>query len=63
MLPTKHPLNKTAIDLRRSIGRLNVYKEQNPNDPYVLNGSVDEIIEDLQNANRHIPKELIDNEA
>lgn len=60
MLPTLHPLSKTAIDLRRSINRLVVFQEQNPTDPEVLNGSVGRTIEELKEARRHIPKQYWD---
>ncbi len=63
MLPTTHPINKTAIDLRRSINRLKIFKEQNTNDVHVLDGTVDNIIAGLQVAKNHIPKELVEDEA
>lgn len=63
MLPTMHPLSKTAVDLRRSINRLMIFKAQNTDDSYVLDGTVDNIIHDLQEAKRHIPKELSENEG
>lgn len=63
MLPTTHPINKTAIDLRRSINRLIIFKEQNATDVHVMDGTVDSIIAGLQEAKNHIPKELVENEA
>lgn len=63
MLPTTHPINKTAIDLRRSINRLIIFKEQNTTDIHVMDGTVDNIIAGLQEAKNHIPKELVENEA
>lgn len=63
ILPITHPINKTAIDLRRSINRLNIFRDQNANDIHVLDGTVDSIIKDLQEAKGHIPKGLIEDEA
>jgi hypothetical protein len=60
MLPTLHPLAKTATDLRRSINRLLVFKDQNQNDPEVTNGNIDKIIEDLKETRRHIPRDFWD---
>jgi glycerol-3-phosphate responsive antiterminator len=60
MLPVLHPLAKTSIEARRAITRLENFMKMNPNDEYVVNGNVAEIIEDLKNIRRHIPKELLD---
>lgn len=60
MLPTMHPLAKTATDLRRSINRLVVFKDQNPTDEEVQNGNIEKIIEDLKETRRHIPKDFWD---
>jgi hypothetical protein len=60
MLPTKHPLAKTATDLRRGVTRLNAFKEQHPADDSVTNGDVDRTIEELKDARRHIPKQYWD---
>ena len=60
MLPTMHPLAKTATDLRRSINRLIVFKDQNPTDEEVQNGNIEKIVEDLKEVRRHIPKDFWD---
>jgi len=60
MLPVVHPLTKTATDLRRAINRLHIFKEQNPSDEEVANGNIDEIIEKLKEANRLIPKSMLE---
>lgn len=60
MLPKLHPLEKTAIDARRAIQRLEIYAEQSPQDKWVVNGTVKQIIEDLRSIRAHIPKELLD---
>jgi len=60
MLPKLHPLEKTAIDTRRAIQRLEIYAEQFPQDKWVVNGTVKQIIEDLRSIRAHIPKELLD---
>lgn len=60
MLPSLHPLAKTAIETRRALIRLENYEERNPNDPYVKNGTVATIKEDLKSIRAHIPNELKD---
>lgn len=60
MLPTIHPLSKTATELRRAINRLQVFKEHNPSDPYVE--AVDGLIKELYEARSHVPRELRDND-
>jgi hypothetical protein len=60
MLPTTHPLAKTATELRRGINRLHVFKEQQPNDEAVVNGAVDRTIQELKEARRHIDKQYWD---
>lgn len=60
MLPKLHPLEKTAIEVRRAIHRLENHRETNPNDPHVVSGTVDLIIRDLKVIRSHIPKELLD---
>lgn len=62
MLPTLHPLAKTATDLRRSINRLVVFKDQNEHDEEVKNGNIEKIIEDLREVRRHVPKQFWDND-
>lgn len=58
MIPTTHPLSKTSIELRRAINRLEIFVQQNPSDPFA--GATGDMIEDLKNARRKIPKELMD---
>lgn len=60
MLPKLHPLEKTAIEARRAIRRLENHRETNPNDEHVVSGVVDQIIRDLKAIRSHIPKELLD---
>ena len=60
MLPTLHPLSKTSIELRRAINRLHIFKEQHPNDEHVLDGSVENLMNELKDARSHIPKDLRD---
>lgn len=60
MLPKLHPLSKTSIDLRRSINRLVVFKDQNPTDEEVVNGTIETTINELKEARRHIPKQYWD---
>jgi hypothetical protein len=55
-----HPLAKTSIQARQSIRRLDSFKKQFPNDEYVKTGKVDEIINDLTEIRKHIPKSLQD---
>jgi hypothetical protein len=56
VLPVVHPLKKTKIDLRRSINRLNVYIQQNPEDDYVKSGEANQVLDRLEEAQRLIPK-------
>lgn len=51
-----HPIPRTSVDLRRSINRLITHKEAFPNDGYVLDGTVDQLIEALRQARYLIPK-------
>jgi hypothetical protein len=60
MLPVLHAMSKTSIELRRAINRLKVFKDQNPTDEHVVDGSVDLLVEDLEQARRHIPGSLRD---
>lgn len=60
MIPVQHPLSKTATELRRSINRLHVFKEQNPNEPVVQSGRIDSIIKELKEARAYIPAEYKD---
>jgi hypothetical protein len=60
MLPVVHPISKTSTDLRRSINRLRQFKELNPSDPHVVDGSVDTLIKDLEDSRLHIPANLRD---
>lgn len=60
MLPTMHPVSKTSAELRRALNRLTVFKEQFPDDPYVVSGEVDNLIKELYEARTHIPRELRD---
>lgn len=62
MLPVIHPLAKTATDLRRSINRLLVYKEQNPDDAEVKSGVLDKMVDELKEVRRHIPRDFWDND-
>lgn len=58
MIPTTHPLSKTSIELRRAINRLEIFLQQNANDPYAP--AVTEMITDLKTARHRIPKDLWD---
>lgn len=60
MLPKLHPLEKTAIEVRRAIHRLEHHQETNPNDPHVISGVVELVIRDLKAIRSYIPKELLD---
>ena len=60
MLPVLNPIAKTSIELRRAINRLIVFKEQNPSDEYVKDGSAELLINDLKEARLHIPVSLRD---
>lgn len=60
MLPKLHPLAKTAIETRRALLRLENYVLANPSDPYVKNGTVGTIMDDLKSVRAHVPKELKD---
>lgn len=58
MLPKHNPVAKTAIDLRRSIQRLENFIEQFPNDEHLEIAKT--LIEDLKESRIHIPKDLVD---
>lgn len=60
MLPTKNPIVKTDTELRRSINRLENYRDNNPHDEQVKDGTVDQLIEDLKEVRRHIPANMRD---
>lgn len=56
-LPTVNPVEKTATEIRRSIGRLEVFRSSNPGDKIVVDGIVSELLRDLKAAYDHIPDE------
>jgi hypothetical protein len=58
MIPTQHPLSKTSIELRRAIYRLEIFLQQNSNDPFAP--AVTAMVDDLKSARLKIPKELWD---
>lgn len=55
-----HPVPKTSVDLRRSIARLETFKEASPFDPAVQSGLVDELIGKLKETRALIPKDQRD---
>lgn len=68
MNPKSHPIAKTSVDIRRSINRLKVLKEQFPSDVSVTSGLADTLIEALRQARSLIPKDqrdpdLMENQA
>lgn len=60
MLPTRHPLEKTAIEVRRALQRLENLIKTAPHDKYVTDGAVSVVMRDLESIKNHIPKELQD---
>lgn len=60
MLPILHPLSKTAVDVRRAVGRLEIFMKSNADDEHVTSGCVARIIADLKSVQSHIPHELMD---
>lgn len=60
MLPTLHPLEKTAIEVRRALLRLENFMKTNPHDEFVKDGAASVVMHDLQIVRSHIPKELRD---
>lgn len=57
-LPSMHPITKTAKEVRRSQGRLETFRLNNPHDPHVINGTVNELIKSLHTVALIIPEDL-----
>ena len=60
MIPVKHPLTLTAIQLRRSVARMEQYIRQNPDRDHVQDGTAQKVLANLQEAWSSVPKELRD---
>lgn len=58
MIPVVHPLTLTSQQLRRSAARLEQFIRQNGEIDFVKDGTVQEILQDVNEAYRKIPKEL-----
>lgn len=54
-IPTVNPVEKTAIELRRSIHRLEIFRVNNKEDDLVVNGAISALLQDLNAAYDHIP--------
>lgn len=57
-LPLMHPITKTAREIRRSKGRLEIFRLNNSDDPHVLDGTVDTLIKQLSSIAHTIPEDL-----
>lgn len=60
VLPIKHPIAKTATELRRSVERLEAMIQRTPDEPYVKDGSVERVIVGLNKTLDITPKEFRD---
>jgi hypothetical protein len=58
MIPKLHALSKTALELRRQIYRLEEFERSNSNEFVTFN--VQEILDQLKQARRLIPKQFLD---
>lgn len=58
MVSNKHPMVKTAIDIRRTIHRLEVWMQMSPNETDEI--GVAAMVDKLQDLRKSIPKEYLD---